>query len=154
MLTAAIASCPDSQPADEARSREVMPAGELPQSDGGPDGLEAIAWIVTPAQVVASWAIPALAARQMLQQAGFRVGLEDSDETVRFKLLAATWVGESPGPAASTTLQTVCGASAAGYGGGTGVGRIRRLRHARWVHPPLFSLCRQSEWAQDPTLFI
>ncbi len=72
-----------------------MPAEELPQSDGGTDGLEAIAWIVTPAQVVASWAIPALASRQMLQQAGLRVGLEDSDETVSFKLLAATWVGES-----------------------------------------------------------
>ena len=46
-----------------------MPAEELPQADGGTVGLEAIEWIVTPAQLVASWAIPALAARQMLQQA-------------------------------------------------------------------------------------
>ena len=84
MLTIAIASCPDRQPADEARSREVMPAEELLQADGGTVGLEVIEWIVTPAQVVASWAIPVSAARQMLQQAGFPVGREDSEQTVRF----------------------------------------------------------------------
>jgi hypothetical protein len=72
-----------------------MPADGLPRPDGRLDKFAAIALIVKPAQVVALWAVPALVARQMIQQAGFRVGLEDSDEMVRFKLLAATWAGES-----------------------------------------------------------
>jgi hypothetical protein len=150
MLTTAIASCPDSQPADEARFREVMPAEELPQADGGTVGLEAIEWIVTPAQLVASWAIPALAARQMLQQAGFPVGREDSELTVRFKLLAATWVGESrrsvqhfrqlaaPVQQAMTVALGLDGSEDSDTQDG-------------YIHA-LFSLCRQSEWAQDPTL--
>ncbi len=95
MLTAVVASRSDTQTSDEVRLREVMPADGLPTVDSRSDELAAMALIVTPAQVVASWAIPALVAQKMVQQAGFRVALEDSDETVRFKLLAATWVGES-----------------------------------------------------------
>ena len=150
MLTAVVASCPDNQPSDEARQREVIPADGLPRPDGRLDKLAAIALIVKPAQVVASWAVPALVARQTMQQAGFRVGLEDSDEMVRFKLLAAAWVGESQRSVqhlrqlAAQVQQAM--AMALGLNGSedsdTQDGYIQAL----------FSLCRQSEWAQDPTL--